>query len=113
MPDKALAAALTADALTGTILTRVGIPGLAPLPWPQTLVIFGYAMIACLAVNDTIKVAMMRWLVPDAVTEQLADLTPQIATRAYELYEQRGRQDGEADEDWRQAEQEIRKEPGE
>jgi plasma-membrane proton-efflux P-type ATPase len=112
MPSKALAAALTADALTGTILTRVGIPGLAPLPWSQTLVIFGYAMVACLAVNDTLKVVMMRWFVPDAVARQPADLTPQIATRAYELYEQRGRQDGRAAQDWGEAEHEIRKEPG-
>jgi len=112
MPSKALAAALTADALTGTILTRVGIPGLAPLPWSQTLVIFGYAMVACLAVNDTLKVVMMRWFVPDAVARQPADLTPQIATRACELYEQRGRQDGRAAQDWGEAEHEIRKEPG-
>ncbi len=38
------------------------------------------------------------------------DLTPQIARRAYELYEQRGRQDGQADQDWAQAELEILKE---
>jgi len=64
MPSKILAAALTADALTGTILTRVGIPGLAPLPGWQMLAILGYAMIACLLVNDAIKVAMIKWRVP-------------------------------------------------
>jgi H+-transporting ATPase len=37
------------------------------------------------------------------------DLAPQIATRAYELYEQRGRRDGQADQDWLEAEREIRK----
>jgi hypothetical protein len=37
------------------------------------------------------------------------DLTPQIAKRAYELYEQQGRQNGRAVQDWRQAELEIRK----
>ena len=31
----------------------------------------------------------------------------QIAQRAYELYEQRGRQDGFAVQDWLQAEQEL------
>jgi Protein of unknown function (DUF2934) len=36
-------------------------------------------------------------------TETLRD---QIAQRAYELYEQRGRQDGFAVQDWLQAEQE-------
>ena len=36
-------------------------------------------------------------------------MTPQIAKRAYELYEKRGRQDGRAVQDWEQAEHEIRK----
>jgi hypothetical protein len=60
-------AALTADALTGTILTRVGLPGLMPLPWWQTLSIFAYAMVSCLIVNDALKVVMIRWRVPTAV----------------------------------------------
>lgn len=64
MPSKILAAALIADSLTETILTRVGIPGLAPLPVWQMLAIFGYTMTPCLAVNDAIKVAMIRWRVP-------------------------------------------------
>jgi H+-transporting ATPase len=37
------------------------------------------------------------------------DLTPQIATRAYELYEQQGHHDGGAVQDWEKAEGEIRK----
>ena len=37
------------------------------------------------------------------------DVTAQIAKRAYELYEQRGRRDGRAVQDWDQAEREIRK----
>ena len=37
------------------------------------------------------------------------DLTPQIAKRAYELYERQGRRDGHAVQDWLQAEREIRK----
>ena len=51
----------------GTVLTFVGLPGLMPLPWWQTLAIFGYALIACLAVNDAVKVAMIKWRVPAAV----------------------------------------------
>jgi hypothetical protein len=35
------------------------------------------------------------------------DLAPQIAKRAYELYELRGRQSGHSDQDWLQAEREI------
>jgi H+-transporting ATPase len=36
------------------------------------------------------------------------DLTPQIAMRAYELYQQRGRGDGKANQDWLEAERETR-----
>jgi plasma-membrane proton-efflux P-type ATPase len=67
MPSKSLMAALLADALTGTILTRVGLPGLMPLPWPHTLAIFAYAMVSCLVVNDAVKVGMIKWRVPTAV----------------------------------------------
>ena len=67
MPSKTLVAAILADALAGTVLTRVGLPGLMPLPWSQTLAIFGYAMVSCLVVNDAVKVAMIKWRVPAAV----------------------------------------------
>jgi H+-transporting ATPase len=66
IPSKALILALTADVILGTLLTFVGIPGLVPLQWSQILIIFGYSMIACLAVNDTLKVVMISWLVPAA-----------------------------------------------
>jgi hypothetical protein len=62
MPSKALMAALVMDAVTGTILTRVGLPGLMPLPWSQTLAVLAYAVVACLVVNDAVKVAMIRRL---------------------------------------------------
>ncbi|HLW65882.1 MAG TPA: HAD-IC family P-type ATPase, partial [Gemmataceae bacterium] len=67
MPSKSLLAALTADALVGTFLALVGLPGLAPLPWWQAITIFGYAMVSCLTVNDALKVAMIKRLVPTAV----------------------------------------------
>ena len=67
MPSKTLVAALALDALVGTVLTFVGLPDLMPLPWWQTLAIFGYAMVSCLVVNDAIKVAMIKWRVPLAV----------------------------------------------
>ena len=37
------------------------------------------------------------------------DSTPEVSERAYELYEERGRKDGRAVQDWEQAKQEIRK----
>jgi hypothetical protein len=67
LPSKTFLAAITADALAGTVLTFVGLPGLMPLPWWQPLAIFGYAMVSCLVVNDTVKVAMIKWRVPLAV----------------------------------------------
>ena len=67
MPSKALVLALVAVVLTGTVLTSVGLPGLLPLPWRQTLAIFAYAMVSCLVVNDAVKVAMIKWRVPAAV----------------------------------------------
>jgi magnesium-transporting ATPase (P-type) len=67
MPSKTLVAALMANALIGTALTFAGLPGLLPLPWWQTLAIFAYAMVACLLLNDSLKVAMIRWRVPAAV----------------------------------------------
>ena len=75
MPSKTLLAALAADALTGTVLTFVGIPGLAPLPGWQMLVIFIYAMIMCLVVNDAVKVALIKWRIPSAVARAKVDLT--------------------------------------
>ena len=61
LPSRTLVAALVADVLAGTALTRVGLPGLVALPWRQTLAIFGFALVACLAVNDALKVALIRW----------------------------------------------------
>jgi H+-transporting ATPase len=66
-PSKSLAAALLGDVLMGTLLTFAGLPGLPPLPWWQTLTLFVYALATCLGLNDAVKVAMIRWRVPEAV----------------------------------------------
>ena len=104
LPGKSFMASLLAGALAGTILTFVGLPGLMPLPWWETLGICVYAMVACLGVNDAVKVAMIKWRVPNAVAKKPVDLTPQIAKRAYELYEERVH----GVQDWEKAEREIR-----
>ena len=57
----------------------------------------------CLGVNDVLKVVMIKRRVLNAVAKKPVDLNPQIAKRAYELYEKRGRQDGRAFQDWDQA----------
>jgi H+-transporting ATPase len=63
LPSKTFLFALAADAIAGTVLTFVGLPGLMPLPWWQTLAIFVYAMVSCLVLNDAVKVAMIKWRV--------------------------------------------------
>jgi H+-transporting ATPase len=45
---------------------------------------------------------------PEAKGKATADLTPQIAARAYELYEHQGHRDGQSAQNWDKAEQEIR-----
>jgi H+-transporting ATPase len=82
LPSKTFLSALAADAFTGTALTFVGLPGLMPLPWWQTLAVFVYAMVACLGVNDAVKVAMIKWRVLNAVAKKPVDVTRQIAKRA-------------------------------
>ena len=46
---------------------------------------------------------------PEAKAKTPVDLTPQIATRAYELYEQQGHRDGQSVQNWNRAELEIQK----
>ena len=109
MPSRMFLWALAADAFTGSVLTFVGLPGLKPLPWWQMLAIFIYSLVACLGVNDALKVAMIRWRVQKPVDGKSVDLTTQIAKRAYELYEKGGHHDGREAQDWAKAEHEIRK----
>jgi H+-transporting ATPase len=45
---------------------------------------------------------------PEAKAKTTADLTPQIAARAYELYEGDGHRDGQSAQNWDKAEKEIR-----
>jgi hypothetical protein len=70
-----------------------------------------------------VKVVLIRWRLSVPVAKTPVDVTPadvspvdvtqQIEKRAYELFEQHGRHDGQAVKDWEQAEQEIRKDkPG-
>jgi H+-transporting ATPase len=98
---------------TQTLATLIAVYGLfmTPLGWGWALFVWGYALIWAL-LSDRVKLLAYRIFdpikAPLLVKKPLA-LTPQIATRAYELYEQRGRQDGRAVKDWEKAEREIRK----
>jgi plasma-membrane proton-efflux P-type ATPase len=74
LPSTTFLFALAADAITGTVLTFVGLSGLTLLPWWQTLGVFIYAMISCLVLNDAVKVAMIKWRVPNVVARELLDV---------------------------------------
>jgi len=72
LPSKTFLFALTADAITGTVLTFVGLKGLMPLPWWQTLAVFVYAMVSCLVLNDAVKIAMIKWRVLNVMARKTA-----------------------------------------
>jgi H+-transporting ATPase len=102
-------------AVLGTqgIATLISVYGLfmKPLGWGWALFVWGYAL-AWFLVNDRVKLLAYRMFDPTAeplLAKKSIDVTSQIAMRAYELYERRGRRDGRADQDWLQAEREIRK----
>ncbi|MGA8186281.1 MAG: plasma-membrane proton-efflux P-type ATPase [Terriglobia bacterium] len=83
---------------------------MTPLGWSWALFVWGYAL-AWFLVSDRVKLLAYRVFDPTAAPllgREPVDVTPQIATRAYELYEQRGRRDGQANRDWLEAEREIR-----
>ena len=66
MPGKTFLAAIAADVIIGTLLTRVGLARLSALPWPQMGAVFLYSMVSCLVLNDAVKVMMIRWRIPKA-----------------------------------------------
>ena len=92
--------------IVATLIADYGV-FMTPLGWGWTAFVWGYALVWFL-LNDRVKLLAYRILDP-AKAKASSDLTPQIAKRAYELYEQRGRQDGRAVEDWEKAELEVRK----
>ncbi len=79
LPSRTFMAALAADAVAGTVLTFVGLKGLAPLPWWQTLAIFVYAMVSCLLLNDAVKVALIKWRVLNVMAMKPVAATAQVA----------------------------------
>ena len=59
-PSGTLIAALCLDGVAGTALSVVGIPGLMPVPWHQTVFVLVAAMICSLVINDFVKAALFR-----------------------------------------------------
>ncbi len=124
---------------TQIVATLIAVYGLfmTPLGWRWAGFVWAYALVWFL-VNDRVKLLAYRILdpakaeskheataelgsearpepkpegkvVPKPEAKTPSDLTPQIAKRAYELYEEGARKDGRSVQDWEKAEREIRK----
>jgi H+-transporting ATPase len=109
-PARVLWVAVLGTQIVATLIAVYGL-FMTPLGWGWAGFVWGYALLWFL-VNDRVKLLAYRVFDPTGVpllARKPVDVTPQIAKRAYELYEQRGRQEGHAVQDWGQAEQEIRK----
>jgi H+-transporting ATPase len=102
---------------TQTMATLIAVYGLfmTPLGWGWAAFVWGYAVVWAL-VNDRVKLIAYRILDPTKaplLARKPQDLKPQIAKRAYEIYEERGHHDGQADQDWLEAEHEMQKDEAE
>ena len=109
-PARILWMAVLGTQILATFIAVYGVL-MPPLGWGWAGFVWGYALIWAL-LSDRVKLLAYRVFDPTAaplLAKTPVDVTPQIAKRAYELYEQRGRQDGRAVQDWEQAEREIRK----
>ena len=109
-PARILWIAVLGTQLVATLIAVYGL-FMTPLGWGWAAFVWGYALVWFL-VTDRVKLVAYRIFDPAATPllarEAPADLTPRIARRAYELYEQAGRREGHSVPDWLQAEQEVR-----
>ncbi len=99
---------------TQTVATLIAVYGLfmTPLGWGWAAFVWGYALVWFL-VNDRVKLLAYRVFDPTATPllakKAPADPTQRIAKRAYQIYEQEGRNEGHAVSNWLEAEREIQK----
>jgi H+-transporting ATPase len=99
---------------TQTVATLIAVYGLfmTPLGWRWAGIVWAYAL-AWVLLNDRVKLLAYRILDPSRaslLSKKSRDLTPLIAQRAYELYQERMRGRSPADQDWLEAERQIRSE---
>jgi H+-transporting ATPase len=101
---------------TQTLATLIAVYGvfMTPLGWKWAGFVWGYALLWFL-VNDRVKLLAYRIFDPMKAPllgkKAPVDLTPQIAMRAYELYQERVRGESQQDQDWLEAERETRSDP--
>ena len=113
-PARILWAAVLGTQIVATLIAVYGL-FMTPLGWRWAGFVWTYAL-AWFLVNDRVKLLAYRIFDPTKaplLAKKPLDLTPRIATRAYELYEQRVRGESRADQDWLEAEREIRKDEAE
>ncbi|MGE5159774.1 MAG: plasma-membrane proton-efflux P-type ATPase [Gemmatimonas sp.] len=109
-PARILWAAVLGTQIVATLIAVYGL-FMTPLGWGWALFVWGYAL-AWFLVNDRVKLIAYRVFDPTAaplLAKTSVDMTAQIAKHAYELYERRVHREGLAEQDWLQAEREIRK----
>ena len=97
---------------TQTIATLIAVYGLfmAPIGWKWAGFVWAYALIWAL-INDRVKLLAYRIFdpaKPALLSKKPVDRTSEIAARAYELYQQRVHGESQQDQDWLEAEREIR-----
>ena len=102
---------------TQTVATLIAVYGLfmTPLGWGWAAFVWGYAL-AWFLLNDRVKLLAYRIFDPTKaplLAKRPLDLTPQIAARAYELYQERVKGQSQQNQDWLEAEREIGKDQAE
>jgi H+-transporting ATPase len=113
-PAKILWIAVLGTQILATLIAVYGI-FMTPLGWRWAAFVWGYALVWFL-INDRVKLLAYRIFDPTQaplLATKPLDLRPQIAARAYELYQQRVHGESPADQDWLEAEREIRNHPAE
>lgn len=81
---------------------------MTPLGWGWAGLVWGYALLWFLF-NDRLKLLAFKIFDPLQARAPV-NLKQEIADRAYQIYEKQGHQEGNADQDWNKAEQEIKNE---
>jgi H+-transporting ATPase len=115
-PAKILWIAVLSTQVVATLIAVYGL-FMHPLGWGWACFVWGYA-IAWALLNDRVKLLAYRILDPTKPSllakkpkdQTPQDLRPEVAARAYELFEKRGSADAQAAGDWAEAEREIDKE---
>ena len=99
---------------TQAVATLIAVYGLfmTPIGWKLAGIVWAYALVWAL-VTDRVKLLAYRILDPTKAPllskKPPVDLTPLIAARAYEIYQQRVQGESQADQDWLEAERETRR----